>query len=72
MAAFTVLDGGASLSAEQADHEWKAAWATIADACEQALSDLHPTHPRRTVLLEATRNAHLAAGRPSMPSLRGA
>ncbi len=68
----TAVDGGAALSAEQTDRDWRAAWELIADACEQALTGLHPFHPRRDELLTATGYARQAAGRPTAPRLGAA
>lgn len=66
------LDGGAVVNEEQHDAEWLAAWGSIATACEAALSGLHPLHPRRHLLLEATRQARWAAHLPRSPALRSA
>jgi hypothetical protein len=65
----TPLDGGKSLTREQIDREWQAAWALIAEACEAALTELHPLHPRRADLLRATRAARRAAALPAEPRL---
>lgn len=65
------LDGGC-LDPEQIEREWCEAWATIATACECALTGLHPLHPRRDDLLALTRDAHLAARLPAEPGLRTA
>lgn len=40
---------------------WRASWRLIADACDTALDGLPSDHPRRDVLVRATRAAHDAA-----------
>jgi hypothetical protein len=64
--------GGQCLSASQIEREWRDAWAQIADACEAALSQLHPMHPRRQDLLVLMRDARRAAQLPDAPHLRTA
>lgn len=65
MPSMRLLEGG-SLSDEEMDRQWQAAWALIAEACEQGLTGLHPLHPRRDDLLSLTRVAHRAAGLPAV------
>lgn len=62
MNTLTPLEGGKSVTPQQADREWKAAWADIAAACEHGLAAMHLMHPRRGDLLELTTNARQAAG----------
>jgi hypothetical protein len=68
----TVHSGGRDLSQEQADRQWADAWKRIADACETALTTLHPMHPRREELLTATCHARAAAGLPAELRLQSA
>lgn len=65
------LEGG-RLTDEQIDREWQTAWAVVAEACERALTELHPLHPRRDDLLRAAHHARRAAALPSQPHLRTA
>lgn len=58
-----VLDGG-QLPDEQVNREWKAAWSIVAEACERALAELHPLHPRRDTLLRSAHHARRAAALP--------
>lgn len=58
-----VLEGGAAMNANA---EWLLAWGHIARACDEALAELHPLHPRRPDLLAMTRDAREAAGLPSV------
>lgn len=57
-----VLDGG--LTEAEADAQWRAMWAAIADTCEAHIKDVHPAHPRRPELLALVRNARRAASPP--------
>lgn len=65
-----VLGGG--LTAEDAEREWLAAWARIAEAFEAGVRSLHPAHPRREDLLLMAVNARLTAELPPSVHLRPA
>lgn len=65
-------DGGAQLSEAEADAEWLAAWAGIAEACDVGLMRLHRLHPRRDELMALAQDARAAAQLPDAPRLRTA
>ena len=58
----TVVAG--DLTADEADVQWRAMWAAIAETCEAHIKNVHPAHPRRPELLALVRNARLAASPP--------
>jgi len=70
MGALTGLDGGKSLSDEQANREWIAAWSAIAEACDRGLAGLHPLHPRRHEMAKLVADARQAAREPVLRGLR--
>lgn len=66
----TALDGGQSLSDEQANREWIAAWSAIAEACDRGLAGMHPLHPRRGEMVKLVATARQAAREPAVRGLR--
>ena len=72
MTTLTVVAGGASLTDEQIERQWLAAWALIAEATERGLIGLHPLHPRRDEMLSLVRDARSAADLPAGPRLGAA
>lgn len=65
-----VLGGG--LTEADADAQWLAVWAGIAEAFEAGVRSLHPAHPRRDDLLRMAVDARLAAELPPSVHLRPA
>lgn len=59
------VDGGRSLSADQADREEVAFWAELARACENALSQMHAQHPQRGEFSALAAAYWTAAGQPA-------
>lgn len=67
-----VCHNGGKVHPADEEREWIDGWQLIAEACEKALTGLHPQHPRRPDLLALTQDARLAAGLPGELRLRSA
>lgn len=58
-----------ALSDGEAAAQERAAWGRLARACEEALTELSPSHPERGAFVEMWAECRRAAGLPLEPSV---